>query len=347
MTVRTVLILSLLFCARLAAASTNAMPVRVEAADGSTLIGEALVSNIQIQTSFADLSLPIDQVAAIRFTDTNGSVAVRLRNGDALGGKTSLKQFSMRTVLGNVAIPLHILQTVTVMASGGVLPPGLFDSLVLHYTFDADEGDRVTDRSSRGNHGKVFGKPTFVPDGKVGGALVLDGQDDYVDVGNPASLQLQSDFTLMAWLRLDSLAQSGALIAKSPNTDQARRAIEMYLTDRRQFGGYFWNQNSAFFSGTSVSEGLPDGQWLHLALQHDSSLPAHQMRMFVNGKEEKISFVYESVASIPLVRKTEEPFRIGCFSPGRYHLKGRVDEVLVFNKVLTQDEISTIYGSAR
>jgi len=47
------------------------------------------------------------------------------------------------------------------------------------------------------------------------GALYFDGMDDYLDAGNPPSLQLSTNFTLTAWIRPERTADSSGIITKS------------------------------------------------------------------------------------------------------------------------------------
>jgi hypothetical protein len=347
MTAGICLLAGLALHASLGTGSTNLTSVRIEVADGSTLIGETMQSDVMVRTSFADIVLPLDRVASLRFTSTNGVVAVRLRNGDSISGKTDLRQFGIVTIMGKVTVPVALLQTVTVMLSGSGLPPDLFDSLVLYYSFDNDEDDRVTDGSPKENHGKLMGKPAFSPNGKVGGALTLDGMDDYIDAGNAPSLRLQRDFTLMAWVWFDSLAGAASIIGKSSNPEQDGRAIEMYVTHEQSVSGYFWQEGNQFFSGSGPENSIGLSRWHHVVMQHDSTLPEHQMRFYLDGTEHKVKFGYEITRSIPRIRQTQEPLRIGCFRQGSHHLSGRIDEVMIFSRVLTAEEVKRLYETNR
>ena len=73
-------------------------------------------------------------------------------------------------------------------------------SLVGYWSFDEGEGDTAHDYSDYANHGLIHGGATFV-DGVLGKALSLDGIDDYVDLGNPASLNPQNSISLEAWCK--------------------------------------------------------------------------------------------------------------------------------------------------
>ena len=53
--------------------------------------------------------------------------------------------------------------------------------LVGHWTFDEGQGTTAYDSSGNDHHGTLQGDPQWVT-GYIGGALELDGTDDYVEV---------------------------------------------------------------------------------------------------------------------------------------------------------------------
>ena len=66
--------------------------------------------------------------------------------------------------------------------------------------------DNWTDSSGNENNGTASGA-TFAT-GKLNNAGNFDGQTDYVDAGNDASLNLQNTITISAWINLDTTAPS-------------------------------------------------------------------------------------------------------------------------------------------
>jgi hypothetical protein len=336
------------FCASLACASTNDLAVRVEVTDGSVLMGATRIACVKVITSYADVELPMGQTVLLRFTGTNGAVAANMRNGDVVSGQTPLRSFRIDTAVGTVDIPVSALRRIDVRLALYNLPAALAESLVLHYSFDGDDGEKITDRSRMGNHGRAVGRPAFTPDGRVGGAIVLDGVDDHIDAGNAESLRLASNFTMAAWVRVDSLAApGGAVMGRSSNPEQDGRAIEMYLSHEGALCGYFWQEGNQFFSGTGRRGSVAVREWRHVVMQHDASLGEHQMRFYMDGAEHKAMFGYETVSSVPTVRWTGEPVRVGSFRPGCHQFKGLLDEVMIFNRVLTADEVKALYDAAR
>jgi hypothetical protein len=324
----------------------DAPPLRLEVdlVDGSRLIGTPGIATVPVQTSYAKMDVPLTQIKALKIGDDHETVTLNLRNGDTLTGVISLKPIEMKTVFGSVSIGIERLRAIRVVRSDGAMPEALRKGLVLHYSFDRDEDGKVTDGSAKENHGTVRGA-RFTPEGKSGGAMVFDGADDYLDAGNPPSLQLTSDFTLAAWIWTERTQDGFGIITKSQGApEQARRGIEFCLGNDDNLGAYFWDASTRFFSGGVKNPTIRRQEWTHVVLQHDSTLPQHQMRFFINGVACEAGFGYEAVSSIPVLRNVDEPVRIGCMRPGIHQFKGRIDDVMIFSRTLSADEIQTLYG---
>ncbi|MHC4464024.1 MAG: M56 family metallopeptidase [Planctomycetota bacterium] len=71
-------------------------------------------------------------------------------------------------------------------------------NLLAYYSFDKDGGTRTADISGMDFHGKVKGA-SFTKDGKVNGAMVFDGKNDYIAVDD---ISLKR-FTFAAWIKRD------------------------------------------------------------------------------------------------------------------------------------------------
>ena len=56
--------------------------------------------------------------------------------------------------------------------------------------------------SAGGNHGTVFGDPTWANDPQRGWCLDFDGQGDYVDVGDDPSLTFSDAITVACWIKV-------------------------------------------------------------------------------------------------------------------------------------------------
>lgn len=106
--------------------------------------------------------------------------------------------------------------------------------LVSHWALDATSGTSAADSvgSNTGtvgsNTGTLTNSPTWSGSGgKIAGALSFDGTDDYVDVGNPASLQITGSVTLSAWINWGTADNNDRVILAKHNASGSIKSYQM------------------------------------------------------------------------------------------------------------------------
>jgi|GEM_PF-2042617 len=201
--------------------------------------------------------------------------------------------------------------------------------LVGHYTFDnADmSGTAVTDKSGTGNNGTLVNGPISAT-GKLGEALLFDG-NDYVNL-NAAMVNAQQDVTLAAWVYPTSVGNYPAIIAKT--NEWVELGSEYVL-------GMYKNTGRPEFimrgSITTSSNPLPLNQWSHVAVVNSAT----SCRIYVNG-------VLDTTCSAkPSPPSTADTWKIGTYVNGAGQFKGSIDDVRIYNRALSADEISALHNS--
>jgi hypothetical protein len=195
--------------------------------------------------------------------------------------------------------------------------------LVAAYGFNETSGPNANDETTNNNDGTISGA-THITSGKYGSALAFDGTNDVVVVTDSTSLHLSSGMTLEAWVYPTSALSNW-------------KAILQKETD-----AYFLNANTSAnhaggggtFGGTCCgvvqSPGpLPVNQWTHVAATYDGSM----LRLYLNGSPAG------SQAQTGSVQVTSTPLRIGGNTYGTEFFPGRIDEVRIYNRALSQGEI--------
>src|SRR4029077_18102708 len=87
--------------------------------------------------------------------------------------------------------------------------------LVAAYNFNEGSGPTVTDASGNGITGNIIGA-TWTAEGRNGNALSFNGSSSYVDLGNPALLQIAGSMTWSAWVEAAAdPADDGQIVAKA------------------------------------------------------------------------------------------------------------------------------------
>ena len=195
-------------------------------------------------------------------------------------------------------------------------------SLVGWWKLDADSGTVAVDWSGSGNHGVLQGDPQWAP-GQVGGALEFDGSGDYVDCGDLPSLTITGDITLMCWIKVAAFTRTWETIL-AKGDDSYRMSRGPSDGDSVHFGvsgtGTNLNANTVVTTDT----------WRHVASVYDGS----DKIVYIDGAEDA------RLASTGSIDTSSYNLFIGANSQqsGR-NLTGLVDDVRVYNRVLTLDEI--------
>ncbi|MBT8303610.1 MAG: LamG domain-containing protein, partial [Bacteroidia bacterium] len=162
--------------------------------------------------------------------------------------------------------------------------------------------------------------------------LDFDGIDDHV--GTSSFMTGYQDATIMAWIKLDPTF--------STNGDVAGQSMfRMFINGgNRKLQSYIiTNQNNSAY-GTSSTEALTLNQWYHVAMSYTGATGA--LKMYINGNLDKQVTIPAGTLSTNATY-TSHDFNIGRHSRlNNYFFKGCIDEVRVFDTVLTDHQLQQI-----
>jgi hypothetical protein len=226
------------------------------------------------------------------------------------------------------------------------------EGLVLYLPFDEGEGDTAQDLSGKENHGALMGKPEWVA-GKAGSALQFNGEENsnYVEVPDHPSLNPASEITCAAWIYFDEFHPSCGIISKYIGAGN-QRTYNMHMghTDALSISANC-SSDGVYKVGVSTTtvttpgDTLKAGEWQHVAMTFKAT---EFLRIYVNG-ELKVEADASATDSLfdndaPLLVGTD--FEIGGAHGGTNprEFTGIIDEVAVFNRALSEDEIRTVMG---
>ena len=213
--------------------------------------------------------------------------------------------------------------------SGEAQTPGL----VAAYAFNEGTGTTVVDASGNGLTGTISGA-TWTPGGKYGNALSFNGTSSYVDLGNPALLQITGSMTWSAWVfAAANPTDDGQIIAKSSASSgwQLKSSPD---TGPETFG------IAVSGDGTSETQRYSStvralNTWYYVAGVYNAS--ARTLDIYVNGVLDNgtlsgtiPSSQFNSGDNVNVGRRT-----------GGFYFDGIIDEVRIYNRALTEAEIQT------
>lgn len=208
--------------------------------------------------------------------------------------------------------------------------------LVGYWRFDEGSGAIAFDSSINNNHGILVNGPLWV-DGKYGKALEFDGASNYVKVEDSSSLHMTDAVTVMAWTRVDGATGDYQIIC-ARWYGYGGEAILSFVLEFRPDGNTPWfrvrttSNDQAAISNRSIAY----GEWAHIAGTYDGNI----VRIYVDG-----ALVGSTSLSGP-INLGVQPIVIGAHSSAgdRNFFKGAIDNVMVYNRALTAEEVQAVYA---
>lgn len=197
------------------------------------------------------------------------------------------------------------------------------------WTFDKDND--ATDISGKEHDGKVEGKVKWV-DGKIGKAIELDGTNDVV-VEHADDMNLQT-FSLMAWVNIPNAPTDWWTIASKDGWPNRNYGI--WLASGSGLAHHSWTSGAAP-DNNAVNAVTPvePKKWFHVAATYDMK----ESKLYINGKLD----AQGKFTAKPNV--TDVQFIMGRTSNGSYKYSGAIDEVGLFNKALSEEDINLIMSN--
>jgi hypothetical protein len=193
------------------------------------------------------------------------------------------------------------------------------NGLLAHYALDGDTKDSSgMEKHASGNENQW----TADKHGKSNSALYLDGSKNYVTC--PLDIQLKNTpkLTLVAWVRSDSEGKWRHVLGMCHN-----RSIELAGGWVARGTGGKWD----CFGHRKMNV----GEWVFLAASYDDEV--NNMTLRVN---EEIFHGQKNNW------RSSHPFTLG--GPyGQASFKGAIDEVRVYNRILSQEELNALYEEFR
>ncbi len=224
--------------------------------------------------------------------------------------------------------------------TGGAPGPG---GLVLYFPFDTpDENGVVRDASGVGNDGRVFGA-TWVPDGKFGGAYHFSITNITDRIVIPNSDTLNPDYiTVAAWIKTAHKNGFWSRIAdKDCDYGYALDLAGDYNGKNSRRGIFQLEINKRGSIGSDRM--LDDNQWHHVAGVYDGKA----VHCYIDGVEKS-----RSIRNPGPLPKTDWDLCLGNtvvqYTDGGFvAFDGLIDEVRIYNRALSADEIKLLAAASQ
>lgn len=232
------------------------------------------------------------------------------------------------------------------------------DSLVLFMNFDNVSGlgegntnNISVDLSGTGNNGTIYNMSVtggnYVA-GKYGNALSFDGVNDYVSITDDDSLSFTTGggddlpMTISAWVYMKD-DDGFRIVNKYGGAGSQEYQFDTGGADKLQF--YLIDSGTDSIGTVSNSEFATEAslnEWHHVVATYNGSENESGIELYIDGagiaSTDTVSGSYGGMSNIA------QEVRIGRFDTS--YTNGSIDEVMVFNRALSQAEVYQLYVSS-
>ncbi len=209
------------------------------------------------------------------------------------------------------------------------------------WRFDEASGNAV-DSSGSGNTGTPTGA-TIVSNCKRGGCRSFNGSTDFISVVDSAFVDLPQNHTVSVWVKLNSGTGDQAIVFKGRcNEKYASYSLKIGVCDGSGSANkinYTIRTSNAAGGVTVTQTGSPNtGVWTHIVGVQDGTT----LMLYINGVLDNTS-VGNSSAPYNVSTILQFGSDWDCAAARRFQFSGQMDDVRIYNRALTAQEVHDLY----
>lgn len=226
-----------------------------------------------------------------------------------------------------------------VVGRDGAIIAGPTDGLSHYYRLDDLSGGTAADAISDAD-GELRNSVTAT-EGQLEAAALLETNSDYLTVPDRESLDLTNTFTLVAWINTNVEQISFARVLSREQSGRGNRQYNLGFTrGGRRVRAVVDTTETESVEVTGNSD-RTDGNWHHVVVTFDA---AEAFRLYVDG-----SRVDQTSVTAPTVSRASDVVFGGIAHTPDQNLQyaGKLDDVRVYDRALSADEVSNLYNATR
>ena len=294
-----------------------------------------------------DIQWVLDTGGATGFTvaSTGSDTCTIKKDGiSSVGSFTFTLTATDASCSGNTA---QIILSVSVLASGGAAPYTVDLSAEWHMdecSWDGTAGG-VKDSGDGGLDGTAKNETDTVGSGKICRAGYFDGTNDYLDMGDILNNVIgasSNSFSLAAWINPSSLSSSltnhrtqNCFAAKA--SDSNNDNFEIGVNTNGTIHVYLDTSGKDKYTEFGVAGSVAVNTWSFVVLTYDNGSVA----VTINSNRYENTSTWSGGGNLDTAAGSS--FTIGSSQHTDNYFSGKIDEVMVFSKALTQEEITSLY----
>jgi hypothetical protein len=207
------------------------------------------------------------------------------------------------------------------------------DGLVGYWSFDYENAE---DESGNNNIGTIHGPIPL--DGISGRAFIYDGIDDYIHIQSSLTLEMEDEITISSWIYPVGYNYWGRIYHKGGPA--GNRIIDTALSEDNHLKFRINRDTVTPFGFVKSDREIDLNEWTFVTFYYNRNIG--QMRIYINGELDANSTYSENIHT-----GYYNHFIGNWGADGARPFFGTIDEVRIYNKALSEDEILYLYNNPR
>ena len=275
----------------------------------------------------------VDRTETVASDTTSGVInggASSLTIGTAFNGSIDEVRVYNRPLLSDEVSQLYRLTT----------PTSVDTSLKGYWSFNGQDisGTTAYDRSGVGNSGTLTSGPTKVK-GVIGQALDFDGTDDYITITDADDTKYVGALTLCTWAKIDTGSTYNHFMGKHSGAGGSQNPFDFRTSNDAipKLSLIRSNTTHIGWEGPVVTI----GQWKHYCVTAPSTIQTAPT-FYINGMP--TTGTTTGGSGTGAATGSASAIRIGVRADDAAKMDGSLDEVRIYNRILTTSEIQSLYN---
>ncbi len=199
--------------------------------------------------------------------------------------------------------------------------PVIADDYISYYKFEGNSNDKANNNLGTSNN------INYLIDSERGQVAEFNGINSYIDLGE-SRFNISNEFTISFWFKSTNMSPDQTLIERGQS---------------HPFRVYISGSDKTIVATTSSSinsSELENNMWYHVVFTYDND----KGKLYINKNLEDNRNSMGGI-SLPLNKNTYIGRRPN--SPNEEYFNGSIDDVMIYNRTLTADEIISIYENQK
>lgn len=197
----------------------------------------------------------------------------------------------------------------------------------IRYVYRGRKGAENRPKTVEWRAGRTAAKAAYLNQGAV---LTLKEAGDYDST---------EAFSYAAWVKLPANDGSGAIMARMKETDSFR-GWDMWVEGRR-VGAHIINKWPENAIKVVSRKQLPADTWVHIAVAYDGTSKAAGVRLYVNGKPQRMDVQADSLEG---TIRSNRAFKIGQRNSSSPLSGATIQDVRLYSRQLAEREVASLAG---